>query len=166
MKHTRLRLTERDLVERLLPLVDGRVFHVSDRSHLPAILASGAITPNLDSTLSTTFGHSKNSYFRKRGCVSLFDLRGARPTDDVLWKCSPFHLSRASHGLAILILATVACQNLMSWEAWRSEQAWTEMIVPYVESGYKGPIPLSFIDELIEVDVERNRDPIVEALTR
>jgi hypothetical protein len=90
-------------------------------SNLPAILASGAIDPNTDGTLPTTFGHSSHG-FRKRGCVSLFDLRHPRPSEDYLYKCYPFG-PIADDGIAIFIFSADACGDLLAWTLWKDEQA-------------------------------------------
>jgi hypothetical protein len=92
--------------------VDGLVFHLSLLSNLPAILSSGAIEPNSDDTSASTFGHSQKSYFRKRECVSVFDLRAPRP-DDFDWRCWPFPWTGT--GLAIFILSPDACAGLLPW---------------------------------------------------
>jgi hypothetical protein len=165
MKHTRLTINETELAERLLPLLEGRAFHVSELSNLPAILTAGAIQPNTEGTLATTFGHSKNSYFRNRGCVSVFDLRTPPPDENFLWRCSPFSPARDPQGLAIFILSSAACADLLPWTGWKVEQAWGEMIAPYVEAGYRGLLPLTLIDELLEVVVVADDpDPLIATL--
>jgi len=60
----------------LLPRLKGRVFHVTRRSVLDQIHKDGYILANQQGQRETAFGSSQ-SYFRKRGCVSLFDYRSA-----------------------------------------------------------------------------------------
>jgi hypothetical protein len=104
-----------------------------------------------------------NGFFRKRGCMSLFDLRQPPPNEDYLYRCSPFG-AVACNGIGILILSPSACDDLVPWTLWRDQQAWGEVVVPYVEAGYRGPIPLTLIDELIEVQVIEEPDPLGDAL--
>lgn len=94
MKRTRLLVPFQNPGKVLLPFLVGRVFHVTLSDNIPAIEASGAIRSNPGFDLKTTFGSSQNSYFRKLGCVSLFDLRdySERSESEVefsLLKCSP-----------------------------------------------------------------------------
>src|SRR6266850_2763607 len=56
MKHTRLTINETELAERLLPLLEGRAFHVSELSNLPAILTAGAIHRTLRAHLQRRSG--------------------------------------------------------------------------------------------------------------
>ena len=162
MIRTQLTVNEAELTDRLLPLVEGRVFHVSLLSNLPAILTAGAIQPNIDGTFDTTFGYSTNSYFRNRGCVSIFDWRTPPPDENYVYRCWPF--PREVHGLAIFILSPAAYTDLLPWTRWKSDEALGEMIAPYVEAGYKGAIPLALIDEVIEVVVQETSDPCRAAL--
>jgi hypothetical protein len=165
VKQTHFRFLETEMADRLLPLLEGRVFHVTSLASLPAILAAGAIEPNLDSAFETTFGHSRNSYFRARGCVSLFDLRGPRP-EGSLERCWPFRPAVEGRGLAVFVVSLAACADLRPWTGWEEERAFGEMIVPYVEAGHKGRIPLTLIDEAIELEVEENPDPVVAILRK
>ena len=49
---------------------------------------------------------------------------------------SPFG-SVANLGIAILVLSPSACDDLLSWDAVEEEQAWGEMVAPYVEAGFR-----------------------------
>jgi len=60
--------------------LEGRVFDVTLREFFSRILVAGVIVPNQDGALPTTFGSSANSFFRNRGCVSVFDFRGQSRT--------------------------------------------------------------------------------------
>jgi hypothetical protein len=46
---------------------------------------------------------------------------------------------------------------LVSWQQWKQEEAWSEQMVPHVEAGHPGPIPLNLINEII--CVEKDDDP-------
>lgn len=142
---------ETDRLEDLQELVEGHVFHVTKRPYWPKILASGAIEPNDGGRFPTTFGNY-NSFFRNRGCVSVFDFR--QPPNDEIYdfrrRCWPFQAAKpGEEGIAILILDSSIYSALISWDRWKDENALSEMIVPYVEAGHPGPIPTAAIDRVI-----------------
>jgi hypothetical protein len=167
MKTTDLHLHRDQLHDQLLPLLVGRVFHVTHLSRLEQILASGEIRSNLDGQFPATFG-SGNSFFRKRGYVSVFDYRSASPEqiDASILKCSPFHVPFSEHKLVYLFLSTVDHDRLIPWTMWKEEQAWSDKIVPYVEAGYPGSIPITSIEEVLRVIIDYPADPLVEALEK
>jgi hypothetical protein len=136
----------------------GRVFHVTRLSNLPLIQECGEIRPNNDESFQTTFGMTDVSFFRKRGCVCLFDYQNATPEqiEDSIWKCSPVQALTPQSGIAIFMISANKCPKLLSWEQWKHQKAWGEMVVPHVEAGHYGPIPLALIDEII--CVERDED--------
>lgn len=157
MKETKLVLPERTLNESLLPLQRGRVFHVTLADTLTAIRADGEIRPNTTGQYSSPVGRY-NSFFRNRGCVSLFDYRSVTEEElaGSLPQCSAatwMHASRGSE-LAILLLARERCPELQPWSLWKDENALSEMIVPHVEAGHRGPVPLDLVDEVLCVEVE------------
>lgn len=150
-------------------LIEGRVFHVTRRAYWPAIYASGEIQPNNEGCLPTSFGYSANSFFRKRGCVSLFDYR--LPPDELIRdyrsRCWPFQAARAENGgISILILDRSVEDNLISWLKWKEENMPSEMIVPYVEAGYPGPIPITKIELVIFLRIEEDPNSISSVLRR
>lgn len=144
--------SETDRLEDLQALIEGQVFHVTKRAYWPSIVATGAIVPNSRGKLPTTFGASSNSFFRNRGCVSVFDYR-APPSDEVVdfrRRCWPFQAAVPNEeGIAILILNASLYPALISWDRWKEEQVWREMVVPYVEAGHPGPISVEAIDRAI-----------------
>ena len=125
-------------------------------SVLEKILACGEIRPNRDEEFESVFG-STNSYFRNRGCVSLFDYRVAtrKQIDDAILKCSPFWLpSLDPEDLPVI--------PPPGPDAWAKGQ-----IVPHVEAGFPGPLPVELIDAVIRVTIEfEPMDPLIEALRR
>lgn len=156
LKHRRIRVKETELRDQLLPLVQGRIFHVARQSYLERILADGRIQHNRDGQLPTTFGSSTISYFRTRSCVCLFDL--FHPSKDQqnrhLRDCWPFMPARPGSGIAILMLAVEAHDEVITYAVAKRAGALKEMIVPYVEAGYAGDLPLTLIDEIVEVEVD------------
>ena len=172
MIQTKLRLSEKGLLNALLPRLEGRVFHVTLLTTLDLILRSEEIRPNKLGSYDSPFG-SSNSFFRNRGCVSLFDYRSVTPEelDDSLGKCSPIQPIQArlpDSGIAIFLLSPLRCPALLPWSLLKQEEAWTEMVVPYVETGHEGPISLALVDEVICVEVELDEElgRIIAALRR
>jgi hypothetical protein len=163
---TKLRLSETGLSTAVRPLLEGRVFHVSRLSNLELILACREIRPNQDGALATTFGSAANSFFRNRGCVSLFDYRSVSPEEltDATMKCSPTQPATPESGIVIFMLAAASCPALLSWQLWKAEQAWREMVVPHIEAGHHGPIPLALVDEIICIEIEEDPNSIAYLL--
>lgn len=140
-------------------LLEGAVFHVARREHWPAIEASGALLPNPDRSLPTTFGSSANSFFRNRGCICLFDYRA--PPDDTIReyrrRCYPFQPAAPGNaGVAILVLNQSVHGELLPWTLWKEAGALDQMVVPHVEAGYPRPIPLRLVDRMILLRVEED----------
>ncbi|MFC1491319.1 hypothetical protein ACFLQ0_01870 [Nitrospinota bacterium] len=144
------------LHDELWPLLIGRIFHVTRLNILDQILAAGAILANTDGKLPPGgFGSYPNSYFRKRGCVSLFDLLNPpeKKIDEHIHKCSPFTPAYSGHNLAFLFLSQEEYPKLVPWSNWKEDKDYGDQIVPYVEAGYLGDIPISSIEEIWEVTV-------------
>lgn len=140
--------------------LQGHVFHVTKLSFLSSIDQDGEVKPNRDGVLQTTFGSSKNSYFRNRSCVSLFDYRPVATEEIKAFRqrCYPFQpIVPGNSGIAILILQSEAYDNLIPWTHWKDEKAWSEMIVPHVEIGYPGALPVRLIAEIISVEILENQ---------
>jgi hypothetical protein len=140
--------------------LEGRIFHVTKLAYLPSIIQCGEIRPNVAGALPTTFGSSQNSFFRNRNHVSLFDYR-LEPTGEIKdcrHRCYPFSPASPPNGpVAVLFLKPEVSHALVPWTKWKEEEAWSEMVVPYVEVGYPGPLPFRLVSEVISV--ERTEDP-------
>lgn len=167
MKTTDLHLHRDQLYDQLLPRLVGRVFHVTCLNRLEQILASGKIRSNRDGQFPTAFG-STNSFFGKRGCISVFDYRSAsqKQIEESICKCSPFHVPSCDHKLAYVFLSPADYDRLIPWTSWKQEQAWSDKIVPYVEAGYPDFIPITSIEEVLRVIIDYPADALVEALKR
>ena len=154
--------------EKLLPLLIGRVFHVTYLINLNGIMNSGEIKPKIKGDLPTTFGFSSNSFFRKRGCISVFDYRFAtnKQIDESLSKCSPFPGTSDGKELAYLFLSKGLYDRLILWTKWKEEQSWGQMIVPYVESGYPGSIPIGLIDEVYRINIHPSQSSLAKRFRR
>ncbi|MBI3933984.1 MAG: hypothetical protein HY316_04780 [Acidobacteria bacterium] len=148
----------------LMPLLIGRVFHVTQLDFLEGILTAGKIHANRDGRLPTTFGLG-NSYFRSRGCVSLFNLHDASEEErnKSIPKCHPIY--PGYDRLAYLFLSPTHYSRLIPWTRWKDENA-SAAIVPYIEAGYPDSIPLSAIEEILRVTIAFAPNPMVENLLR
>ena len=150
---------DEDPMEKLMPMLEGKVFHVSLTSNWAKIHKSREIVPNNENSLETTFGCSSNSYFKNNGCVSVFDYR--RPLDEKLQKqidkCQPIRPLREGKAITIFILKSEAHDHLRTWEDIRTNIG-DQLVVPYIEAGYPDKISLSLIEEFIFVtmDIDNN----------
>lgn len=154
MKEAEIRVRSGNLATELVPQLRGRVFHVTCRSNLESICTAGAILPNEAGKLQSTFGSSQISFFRLRGCVSVFDYRDITDEDlqTSLANCAPYQPFRScSNELAVLFLCPEAYSQL---EPWTSHRGTPTMVVPYAEAGFPGAISLSMVEEILHVTVE------------
>lgn len=158
MDTIKIHIESRDPMEELMDYLAGRVFHVSKECYLPAILASGEIKPNIDGKLETTFGSSGNSYFKNIGCVSVFDYRNIydEKPQKFLRRCHPARPLRSDSGIAIFILKPEVYPKLHSWEGYKNDRR--QKVVPHVEAGYYGPIPLSLVEQVMIVTISEFDD--------
>jgi len=143
---------ENEPLDDIEAMLEGRIFHVTKREHWLAIKQCGVIRPNQDGSLPTTFGFSTNSHFRKRGCVSLFDWRDAtKEVRSFRYHCWPLtHAVPGGNGIAILFLKPGIVGRLITWEKWKQEAPWLkEMVVPHVEAGHEGRIPIEDIERVL-----------------
>jgi len=135
-------------------ILKGNVFHVTPTENMLNIEKSKAVLPNLNNKINSLFGNSVNSFFRLRGCVSLFDYReyGSEEWEAHAHKCIPTLPLRQTDSISILFLSKNEFPRLVSWEKWKEEEKWSQRVVPHVEVGYPGPIPLRcFTEHLIVV---------------
>lgn len=133
-------------------MLEGHVFHVTKRENWTSIAACGEIRPNCGSGYRTSFGSYRNSYFRNLGCISVFDWR-IPPNNDITdfrARCHPLQpASPDNDGIVILFLNPALHDRLIPWTGWRDSGDLSQMVVPYVEAGYPGAIPLDHIDSAI-----------------
>jgi hypothetical protein len=169
MKHMKIYIPYPKITERLVPLVREKVLHITCSAHLPSILAAGGVSGNADGRFRSSFGSSANGFCRTRNLVSVFDYRSV-PDDEFerLWSwCGPYTaLLRCQSRIALLFIKELNCDSLVSWKAWESEQAWEQMMVPYVEAGYPAPLPLEAIEEIVEVRTRRPVSSLERALQK
>jgi hypothetical protein len=127
MNEESLVLPQAALESVLLPRLLDRVFHVTTPEAYTRILLDRLIKSNKAGDFSFTRGRSEFSYFRKRGCVCVFDLRSAtrEQVSDGLLKCPPW-----SNNKAVFLLLKESCyERLISWTVAKSEVGFREMYV-------------------------------------
>jgi hypothetical protein len=160
------KLGREDLHDRLLPELMGRVFHVTTRAAFAKIIQTGAIEPNHDGSLGYNYEQDANSYFRRRGCVSVVDLRAVAAEDLELGLSRYYflNLSFVSNRPTFLIISPSCHQRLISWYGWKSERAHSETVVPYIEAGFPGSIATRLAEEALLVDVDGPSDHTEEVI--
>ena len=143
------------LPTQLLPRLLRRVFHVTPRETYARILSDGAIRSNQSGELGFSFPQSEVSYFRKRGCVCVLDLRvSPQQVDDALGKWYFLNPFPPKNRLAFLLLKDGCYGELVSRSYTQGKVDWREFSVPYVEAGFPAEIPLSFVERVLLVDIE------------
>lgn len=164
MRVTTKHITSGRVFDELLPLLEGRVFHVTKEENWPRIQAIGsllAVPP--EGQYVSSFG--SKSYFRQRGCVSLFDYRNCQQDkfQEHYYNCLPTFPLTEECAIRILFLSPNRYDQLVSWEDWRKDGIGTN-IVPYVEVGFEGEIPLDHIEEALIVTITEDRNSLAYRL--
>ena len=135
----------------LMPMLKGKVFHVTPTINIPLIVKSGAILPNTANKWNSLFGNSVNGFFRLRGCVSLFDYRdyGLEEWEAHAYKCTPTQIFHQTDSVSILVLSDKYHDRLESWINWKLEEKWSQRVVPHVEVGFPGEVKIEYLSEHI-----------------
>jgi hypothetical protein len=143
------------LESELLPRLLGRVFHVTTREAYPRILLDRLIKSDKAGDFSFTWETSEFSYFRKRGCVCVFDLRSAtrEQVNEALPKCNFLNKE------VFLLLKESCHERLIPWTVANSDVGFREMYVPYVEAGYPDAISLDDVEHVLQVEIEVPPEP-------
>lgn len=155
MKKTEIHIEKGGPLQQLMPAPEGKVFHVSKFKYWPKIEKHGKIIPNKNGDLETSFGSSKNSFFKNKDCVSVFDYRNIHDDkpQEHMDKCRPTKPLSPEEGIVIFVLSEETYSSLITWENWKREDL-RQMVVPYVEAGYPGAIEVALIDEMIFVTLD------------
>jgi len=140
----------------LMPILKGKVFHVTPTINIPLIVKSGAILPNTENKWNSLFGNSENGFFRLRGCVSLFDYRdyGSEEWEAHAYKCNPTQIFHQTDSVSILVLSDKYHGRLESWINWKLEEKWSQRVVPHVEVGFPGEVKIEYLSEHIIVRIK------------
>ena len=141
----------------LLDRLRGNVFHVTTQDAWPRIRST-------DSVLSNPPDHPSikrweyNAYFRQKSHVSLCDLRSVQESDLNMALKRYFFLDPRSGcpDPVFLILSSSAVNRIVTYnEAIDDATKAGQMIVPFVEAGYPGDLPLAEITDVLIVDIDR-----------
>lgn len=156
MKRKRLKVTYQKLEEIVLPLLIGQVFHVTNTKAFSNMLLDKAIKPNQNGAFPFSHTQSENSFFRKRGCVSVCDLRylsSDRISEGLIkYNFLDPYLDNKPH--LYLFLKSDCLDKLISWQQWHKENAEKEMLVPYIEAGYPEGIELNLIKSVLFIEIK------------
>ena len=164
MRETRKHISNGNAFDELLPLLAGKVFHVTKEKNWSQISASGELLP-LPPEGQHVRSFGTKSYFRQQGCVCLFDYRSfyeAKPQEHY-HKCLPTMPLTEESPIRILFLSPGHYEELVSWSQWHANGIGTN-IVPYVEAGLKGEIPLDFFEEALIVTITENNNSLAHHL--
>jgi len=154
-KHHVIDVQQENLRAELLPRLLRKVFHVTDATGFKLICETGAIKPNRDGLLPHTYPQSQNSYFSRRGCVCMCDLRSVTEEELEVGLSHFYFLNPHDSNIqVILFLRSQAHGHLIPWTRKKEEKADREMVASYIESGFPGDIDISQIDEVIEVHIQ------------
>jgi hypothetical protein len=140
----------------LAQVLAGEVFHVTTAAGYEAVRATGAVEPNTVGRTSP-FGNTTNGYFRLRECVSVFDYRayGSPEWNEHAHKCLPTSPLREDSAIVVLLLHEEQHSKLIPWSKWKEDEAWSQRVVPHVEAGYPGSLPLGAIKRVVHVSLAR-----------
>ena len=150
------------LKEELLPLLLGKVFHVTSSKGYKGIIEEGAIKHNRDEKFDFTFSQSKGSYGRKRGYVCLFNLKDVSGENikEALYRyyfLNPFN----DYYPHFLFISSHITDSLISWKVAVKESNYKEMFIPYVEYWYPTDLPLKYVESVIRVKILSQRKDYV-----
>jgi hypothetical protein len=141
--------------------LDGHYFHSTPWVNWQSILADRAIRPAADGFRNSAL-HCRNAFFPKRGCVCVFDWKtrviedGADDTYSYRTRCHPL---RGGDGgvTALLVLRDSIAASLISWRQCWEQHALDEMVVPHVEAGHRGPIPIEQVERVLAVTLPKEK---------
>jgi hypothetical protein len=156
---------EEDLESVLLPKITGRVFHVTTPKGYEEILRDEFSGSNENGKYPATCSQSNVSYFRKKGCVCVVDLRDI--SDENLesgLRKYYFPNIFPSNKSVFLVLRPECYPNIIPSSISKEDEGLTAMIVIEFEAGIKGSIPLDQIEFAIIVEVAVRPAPFINGL--
>ena len=169
MKTSEIVVTSATAAERILPMLLGRVFHVTCRARFSAILKCGSILPNRNGELNAGFTMTPRTACRDRDAVSVFDFRSVS-TDQLsigLEACCPWQIAyQCGDEIAIAFLGDHAVSQLLTPENLKSAGRAGEMLVPFVEACHPGELQTEAICEVAYVSFDRSDEHPSVALLR
>ena len=133
----------------LLPLLRGRLFHLTKEDAFEDICRDGSVSCNRQPPISWAPRQLENGYGRKRGWVSLYDL--SDPTQLEIKEALIYHWFlrsiRKENPLVCLIIAEAVWPSLISWKRASREVGGKEFFIPFVEAWYPGDLPLRLVTD-------------------
>lgn len=159
----------RELRDKLLPKLMGKVFHVTSFANFEKIEESGLIKTNHDGKLGCTYPQSQNFYGRKKGCVCLFDLRNTNDEEiENALECFYFlGIEKLGDKQVFLILQPETYVELKDISQAKADLGSNVILwIPYVECWYPDDLPLSKIQEIMTVNIDREQSEQFKAMIR
>ena len=165
----RVKVHKSKLRTSLLDRLRGSVFHVTTQDAWPLIRSTGSVLPNPpDHPAIKKWEY--DGYFRQESHVSLCDLRSVQESDLSIALDAYFFLDLRSYPDPVdpvfLILSPSAVNRIVTYdEAIGPATEAGQMIVPFIEAGYLGDLPLAEITDVLIVDIDRPPpSPVVQVL--
>jgi hypothetical protein len=145
------------------------VFHVTTQEAWPLIRSTGSVLPNPPNHPSIKkWEFTRAPYFRQESHVSLCDLRFVRESDLTIALDAYYFLDPRSGcpDPVFLILSRSSANAIVTYgEAIGDATEAGQMIVPFIEAGYPGDLPLAEITDVLIVDIDRPPpSPFVQVL--
>ena len=163
----RVKIHQSELRTTLLNRLRGNVFHVTTQEAWPLIRSTGSVVPNPpDHPAIKKWEY--DGYFRQESHVSLCDLRSVQESDLNIALKAYFFLDVRSYTDSVdpvfLILSPSAVNRIVTYdEAIGAATEARQMIVPFIEAGYPGDLPLPEITDVLIVDIDRTPpSPVVQ----
>ncbi len=146
---------------RLLPLLREQVFHVTSRDRFHSIESSGIVNANKDGIFGNTYHRSAGSFARNHGFVCLFDLRN-QSEEAIDWGLFCFDNlipSQLGDDFVFLILSAESYPRIMCWGDPLCPTDHCGQRIPQLECWYPRDMPLSEINRVLFVHVNRSVPP-------
>ena len=163
----RVRIHQSELRTTLLDRLRGNVFHVTTQEAWPLIRSTGSVLPNPPNDPKIKKWEYVG-YFRQESHVSLCDLRSVQEGDlkEALPKYTFLDLREGRADPVFLILSSSSVDRIVTnAEAIDDATEAGQQIVPFIEAGYPGDLPLAEITEVLIVDIDRPPpSPFVQVL--
>jgi hypothetical protein len=144
-----------ELEQVVLPLLRGRVFHVTTEEAFNDICRCGWIDSQRQVEFFFNPARSANCYGRNRRWVSVYDLSNGSESEikhalTGYWLFKRFRIERT---YVFLIVVESAWPSLISWKHATREVGGKELFVPFVEAWYPGNMSIDLFSESLAVSV-------------
>ena len=164
----RIKVHQSALRKTLLDRLRGSVFHVTTQDAWPLIRRTESVLANPPDDPAIKKWDEYTGYFQQISHVSLCDLRSVREHDLSVALQRYFFLDprRGCPDPVFLIVSPSSVNAIVTYrEAIDDATEAGQMIVPFIEAGYPGDLPLAKITEVLIVDIDRPPpSPFVQVL--